>query len=74
MSYEVHGLEYETFEEVVEYAWDEFKIDIEADFTKFSEEEKQRACKVLTTMLEYEDLALREPEDDSKQNLFDAFK
>ena len=42
MSYEVHGLEYETFEEVVEYAWNEHKIDVEAEFTEFSEEEKCR--------------------------------
>lgn len=52
--YKVLDKEFETFEEVIKWAWDEHKIetDPDADVSKMTEETKLQACVELVEILQ----------------------
>lgn len=55
MRYKVSTLEFNTFEEVVQWAWDEMKIELMEDRSTITEEDRQVACSELSEYVNYID-------------------
>jgi hypothetical protein len=55
--YRVGVLEFKTFDDVISYAWNDYKISFEEDLERMTEEMKREACKELNQyilMIEFE--------------------
>lgn len=51
MSYQVGNEQFVSFDEVVRWAWNEYKIDFPSDADSLDEDEKQLACRELECVL-----------------------
>jgi hypothetical protein len=58
--YKVADKEFNTFQEVIEYAWNEHKISFEGDEAAMMEDDRQDACGILTECLKAQDPASEE--------------